>query len=440
MSEQERNLNEADPSEKETVSEEPLSEEASSKKPKKERKYARISLLLAVFIALLLCLATFLATYAVLTLRQDAETASLRSELARFSKLDQILDTLSGRYVNGADESERMENAYYALFDDLDPYSFYMSADEYNAFRADRSAQYAGIGANVTMDPETEGLYVYRVLPNGPADRAGLKAGDIITAVEGIDVQASTYAEAVAAVAGEPDTPVSLTLLRDGNAMALQVIRGTVESRSVWYSATEDGIAVIEITDFSASYVVDQFKAALEKAKQDGCKAYLFDVRDNPGGDLTTICSALDLLLPEGPIIHIVTGAGEERQERIISSDANRLVEGPMAVLCNGKTASAAELFTADLKEYGLASVIGVKTYGKGTVQSVFTCSDGSAYKLTTSYYTPKSGTGYNGIGILPDTEVTLSDDPNANRYRMSKDEDRQWQEAVRQLRAALAD
>lgn len=438
MLENERKPNGTDPSEADAASEETASSRPA--KPKKERKYARISLLLAILIALLLCLATFLTTYAVLTARQDAESAALKSELARFSKLDQMLDTLTDRYVNGTNESDRMETVYYALFDDLDPYSYYMSADEYNAFRADRSGQYAGIGANVTMDPETQGMYVYRVLPNGPADRAGLKPGDIITAVEDLAVQTSTYNEAVAAVAGEPDTAVSLTLLRGGKTMTVSVTRGTVESRSVWYTATEDGIAVIEITDFSASYVVDQFKAALEQAQNDGCTAYLFDVRDNPGGDLNVICSVLNLLLPEGPIIHIVTGADGETQEKTISSDANQMVEGPMAVLCNGKTASAAELFTADLKEYGLAAVIGETTYGKGTVQSVFTNSDGSAYKLTTSYYTPKSGTGYDGIGIIPDTEITLSDDPNANRYRMSRDEDRQWQEAVRQLRTALAD
>ncbi len=438
MQENEYKPNGSDPSEADASSEETASGRAA--KPKKERKYVRFSLLLAFFITLLLCLATFLTTYALLTARQDAESAALKSELARFSKLDQMLDTLTGRYVNGTDESDRMEAVYYALFDDLDPYSFYMSADEYSAFRADRSGQYAGIGANVTIDPETQGMYVYRVLPNGPADRAGLKPGDIITAVEDIAVQTSTYNEAVAAVAGEPDTAVSLTLLRDGKAITISVIRGTVESRSVWYTATEDGIAVIEITDFSASYVVDQFKAALEQAQKDGCRAYLFDVRDNPGGDLNVICSVLDLLLPEGPIIHIVTGADGETQEKTISSGANQMVEGPMAVLCNRKTASAAELFTADLKEYGLAAVIGDPTYGKGTVQSVFTNSDGSAYKLTTSYYTPKSGTGYDGIGIIPDTEITLSDDPNANRYRMSRDEDRQWQEAVRQLRTALAD
>lgn len=426
----------------EAVSMNQPSDESVSKTPEKQssiRKPVRISLILSVFITLLLCMITFLATHSILSARNESEQAALKSELARFSKLDQMLDALSDRYVDRADKEDWMELAYHALFDNLDPYSFYMSAEEYNAFRADRSPNYAGIGASVTADPDTQGMYVYRVVPGGPAERDGLRAGDIIIAVGNTTVDRSTYSKAVEAVAGDAGTSVVLTVLRDGKKQTVSIVRGTVENRSVWYSNSDGGIATIEITDFSAAYVADQFRAAIEQAKKDNCSAYIFDVRDNPGGDLSTICSVLDMLLPEGPIIHIVSNSGGQPQEKVISSDANALVQGPMAVLCNGKTASAAELFTADLKEYGLAVVIGETTYGKGTVQSVFTCSDGSAYKLTTSHYTPKSGTGYDGIGIHPDTEVALSDVPDANRHRMTRDEDRQWQEAVRQLKNLLS-
>ena len=413
-------------------------ETGSGKKPKKEPKRIRVSLLLAVFIALLLCLATFLTTYSVLTLKEDAETAALKARLARFSKLEGMLDTITDRYVDEADASERLEKAYAGLFDDLDPYSYYMSAEDYAAFRADGESNYAGIGASITCDPVTEGMYVYRVLPDGPAEKAGLRIGDIVVAVDGVSLTASTFSAAVSAVAGDPGTAVVLTVLRGGGPLSredLTVTRAIVASRAVWYQKRDNGVAYIEITDFSGNYVVDQFKAALEQAKSDGCTACLFDVRNNPGGDLNVICSVLDLLLPEGPIVHIVSGESEgQTVERVISSDAEQLFTGPMAVLCNGSTASAAELFTADLKEYGLAVVVGETTHGKGSVQSIFTCPDGSGYKLTTSYYTPKSGVGYHKKGVTPDVEITLSDDPNANRYRMSDAEDRQLQKALEVL------
>ena len=417
--------------------EEVREDQAEPKKRKKRGEPRKVSIFFAVFLALLLCGATFFATYSVMGKQKEAEVASWKSRLSRFSKLEGILDTIDASYVRGSEESELMEDACRAVFENLDSYSFYMSSEEYDAFVSGRGGSYAGIGVSVTYEPETQGMYIYRVVPDSPAETAGMRTGMIITGVEDTAVTAETYQKAIGLVAGEEGTAVALTVLDGDKTQKIEVVRGKVESRSVWYSNLGNGIGLIEIDEFSSSNVVRQFKNALQSLKDDGCKGCVFDLRGNPGGDLNVITSVLDMLLPEGPIVHITVN-GETRRT-ISSTDEARKVQMPMAVLCNGNTASAAELFTADLRDYGLASIVGETTHGKGTVQSIFRNADGSAYKLTTSYYTPASGTGYDGTGIVPDFEITLSDDPNTNRFLIPRSSDRQLQKAVELLTGGQA-
>ena len=407
------------------------------KKKKKRREPRKVSVFFCVFLALLLCGATFFATYAIMGKQKEAETAAWKSRLSRFSKLEGILDTIDASYARGLEESELMEDACRAVFENLDDYSFYMSSEEYESFVSGRGGSYAGIGVSVTYEPETQGMYVYRVIPDSPAEKAGIKTGMIVTAVESTAVTSETYRQAVELVAGEEGTAVALTVLDGSETRKIDVVRGRVESRSVWYTNLGNGIGLIEIDEFSSSGVVSQFEKAIKALKEDGCKGCVFDVRGNPGGDLNVIRSVLDMLLPEGPIVHI-TVDGETRRT-ISSSDEARILEMPMAVLCDGSTASAAELFTADLRDYGLASIVGETTYGKGTVQSIFKNADGSAYKLTTSFYTPASGTGYDGTGIAPDCEIPLSDDPTYNRFLIPRSSDRQLQKAIELLTGGKA-
>ena len=402
-----------------------------SRKPRKEGK--KVSIFFAIFLSLLLCGATFLATYSLLGKRHETETAEWKSRLARFSKMEGMLDGIEKSYARDAEESELLENAYHALFEGLDPYSFYMSSEEYDVFASERSGNYAGIGISVVYDPETGGMYVYRVTPDSPAEEAGMKKGMVITAVGSIGVSEQTYQQAVQAVAGEEGTSVGLTVLSDSETRKISVKRGVIKGKYVWYTKLEGGIGLIEIDDFSSSVVADQFKEAVGELTADGCTGCIFDLRGNPGGDLGVITSVLDSLLPEGTIVNIVSGG---KTVRTISSDADQSIDLPMAVIVNGSTASAAELFTADLRDYGLAVIVGEKTYGKGTVQSIFRNADGSAYKLTTSYYTPASGAGYDGAGITPDIIVPLTEDgKKTNRFLIPRTSDLQLQSAIAALK-----
>lgn len=405
------------------------------KPPKEPRK---ISVSVAVFLSLLLCVGVFLSTYTVMSVRTQAALNERDTQYAKFSKLEMLLSRIEDNYVRDYEESALWEAMYSALFDAVgDPYTTYMTAEEYEAYTADRSGNYVGIGISVTYTSDPEGIYVIRVTPGSPAEKAGICAGDVIAAVGGIAANQQNYAAAVDAVAGEKGTAVELTVMRGEESKTFSVTRDTVTTVNVYYEKLDGGIAYIEVLSFSESVTYDQFKNALEQAKAEGCTSYLFDMRNNPGGSLDVICKCLDLLLPEGVTVNIVDGDGTTTTR---DSDAEHFLDAPMAVLCNGNTASAAELFTADLRDYGLATLVGETTFGKGTVQTISPLPDGSAIKMTTRYYNPMSGVSYDGIGIVPDVTVTLTEEQNSRFYLLSHEEDPQMQAAINALTSQTND
>ena len=405
-------------------------------KPQKEPK--KLSLAAAVFLSLLLCVAVFLSTYTVMMTRMDASLNALDAKYAKYAKLDDLLARIENNYVRDYDESALWESMYGALFDAVDdPYTTYMTAEEFAAYTADRSGSYVGIGISVTYGEEPAGAHIIRVTPGSPAEKAGLLAGDVITAIEQTEVNAQTYSGAIDLVLGEEGTAVGLTVLRGEQTLQISAVRGKVQTVNVYYEKLEDGIAYIEILSFSETITYDQFKGALEQAKADGCTSYLFDMRNNPGGNLDVICKCLDLLLPKGITVNIVDADGNVTTRE---SDAEHYLDAPMAVLCNGNTASAAELFTADLRDYGLATLVGVTTFGKGTVQTITPLADGSAVKMTTRYYNPMSNVSYDGIGIVPDITVELTEEQSKRFYLLTHEEDPQMQAAIKALQGKTDD
>ena len=333
---------------------------AEQKPPKEPRK---ISLSVAVFLSLLLCIGVFLSTYTVMMTRMRASLNETETRYAKYAKLEDLLARIEDNYVRDYEESALWEAMYRALFEAVDdPYTVYMTAEEYAEYTADRSGSYVGIGISVTYGAEPIGAHIIRVTPDSPADKAGLLAGD------GITIDNKSYSNAINAVAGEEGTAVELTIMRNDQTLTVSVTRAKVQTVNVYYEKLQGDIAYIEVLSFSEAITYNQFQNALEQAKADGCKAYLFDMRNNPGGSLDVICKCLDLLLPKGITVNIVDADGTVTTR---DSDAEHFLDAPMAVLCNGNTASAAELFTADLRDYGLATLVGETTFGKGTVQTI---------------------------------------------------------------------
>ena len=397
----------------------------------KHKEPRKVSLAGAVFFALLLSVGTFLCAYVTMSAQANAKLREMDLVYAKYAKMEALLTFIEENYIREYDKDQLWDDMYSAMFDSIgDPYSTYMTAEEYAAYVADRSGNYVGIGISVVYDKATGGAYIHRVTTDSPAAKAGLQPGDIVTAVGELTLSFDTYNQALNLVRGEEGTAVKLTVLRNGESLQMEVIRGKMKTENVFYEKLEGNVAYVEILSFSEDITVSQFEAALKQAAEEGCTSYVFDLRNNPGGSLDVICKCLDLLLPEGDIVHIVSADGKSESRK---SDKEHFLDAPMAVLCNGNTASAAELFTADLRDYGLATIVGETTFGKGTMQSITPLTDGSALKITHRYYNPASNVSYDGVGIKPHEgcEVILTEEELDNFYKMTHEEDRQLQKAL---------
>lgn len=289
-----------------------------------------------------------------------------------------------------------------------------------------------GIGVQVTYDVESESIEILVVMPDSPAEQLGLLPGDRITAVNGVRVAESGYDAAANAIKGEAGTEVSLTILRDGREEEMKALRAHVTALTVTASMLSDQkTGVIRITEFNATTPA-QFNAAVDQLLASGAERLVYDLRGNPGGQLDSVLSVLDRLLPKDSLLIRITDAAGNEETRC-ATDEQRL-DLPMAVLINSSTASAAELFTSCLRDYELITVVGEKSYGKGCMQYIYSLPNGGAVSLTTRMYSPPYSDNYDGEGIVPDVEIALSEEAaQINLWKLTEENDDQ-------LRAALAE
>lgn len=322
--------------------------------------------------------------------------------------------------------------AYVAALNDK--YTYYMPKEQFENFTSNNNADMQGIGVNVIYNSQYNAIEVVSVMSGSPALENGVQAGDLIYTVEGQSVAELGYNVAVDVMLGEAGSIASFSVMRevDGEFQSFdfKIERGFIVEETVTYKLIENKIGVVRIEEFDKG-TPEQFKKALDKLLKWGAEGFVFDVRYNPGGDLDSITEILDYLLPKGPIIRTVDRFG---QESVIESDENEF-DYPMAVVVNGSTASAAELFTSALKDYKKAVVVGETTYGKGTMQSVFGLPDGSAVCMTTDRYYPPFSESYDGIGVIPDKEIApIEEYKNISIYKLTYEQDIQLRTAVESL------
>ncbi len=407
----------------------------------------KISPFLCIIAVLVACAVTFVATGAAYMLIFKTELNEYRldsSEYADFStlvqleggeganaynKLAQLIALIETTYAKDYDSDLLWENIYRSLVISIgDIYSQYLTSDEYLALIDSGDGNFVGIGVHASYDVDTDGIYISGVIPGSPAESGGLKQGDVIVEVEGVASSSETYYEVIDLIRGEAGTKVSLKILRGEEKIDFEIARAAVPSENVIYTKLEGDIAYMEILSFADTTVSEEFNAKLKKALDEGCEKFIFDVRNNAGGNLDEIRAVLDRILPEGPIIHFKDASDKTTTYH---SDADNYLSGKMVVICNGNTASAAELFTAALRDYKLADIVGKTTFGKGTMQTTRPLSDGSALKLTTAFYNPPSNVSYDGVGIIPDHDIELSPEWEDRFYKMPNDEDTQLQKAI---------
>lgn len=323
------------------------------------------------------------------------------------SKINELTGIVDSLFLYDYDKDEMAENIYKAVMSSLDdPYSKYYTAEEYKELSASTEGVYYGIGATVTLNDDGY-VRIVQTQEGSPAEEAGILAEDVITEVAGENVKGMKLDDIVSRMKGEEGTSVTLTIVRGDETLKIDVTRRKIDSVLVAGKMLDNNIGYIAISQFEG-VTLEQFNNAFDDLKEQGMQGLIIDVRGNPGGRLDTVTDILDRLLPEGLIVYMQDKNGKREE---IRSDEECDLDVPCAVLVNGNSASASEVFSGALQDYGLAGIIGTQTFGKGIVQSIYKLDDGSAVKLTTQdYYTP-NGNNIHGIGITPDEVVELDED-----------------------------
>lgn len=323
-------------------------------------------------------------------------------------KLNALNSVLSNKfYFDQADEEKAADNIYKAYLSSYgDKYTVYYTADEYKKLMESTTGKFYGVGALCSLN-EAGGVTVVDAFDDGPAYKAGVRDGDIVINVDDTDITGMDLSSAVALIKGEKGIQVKLTVLRDNETLTFSIIRDEITTPTVDYKMLDDFIGYIQISQFD-EVTTEQFKSALTDLKNQGLKGLIVDIRDNPGGMLNVVVNIADEIISKGLIVYTDDVNGN-RKEYKGSSDSELNV--PMAVIVNGNSASASEIFAGAMQDYGKAKIVGTQTYGKGIVQTIQPLTDGSAIKYTVAkYYTPK-GQDIQGNGVTPDIMVELPKD-----------------------------
>lgn len=349
------------------------------------------------------------------------------------SKLDQLADLIEERFIGESDRKTYEDAAAAAMVDALgDEWSYYIPANQMQDHMESMNNSYVGIGITITLHEDGTGFLITKVNEGGPAHQAGMEAGDVIIGIEGQSAAGMNAEDARNLVRGEVNTQVHLTIRRAEERREISVTRMEVLSPVAEGKMLSSRIGLVTIANFDAR-CFEETKAAIESLLNQGARALIFDVRNNPGGFKHELVSLLDYLLPEGPLFRSEFYTGEVQVD---DSDASCLTI-PMAVLVNENSYSAAEFFAAALSEYDAAVVVGQKTYGKGYFQTTIHLNDGSAVGLSVGRYTTPKGVCLAGVGITPDISVEVDEDTFFEIYAgvLDPDEDPQIQAAVDALK-----
>ena len=335
--------------------------------------------------------------------REDLPNASATLPWEQARLFAEVYERIKREYVDEVDDKALMEKAIRGMVAALDPHSAYLDTDEFEEIRLSTMGSYPGVGIEVVA--EDTGVKILRPIEGSPADQAGLQAGDVIVKIDNKEV-GSDQAGAIAQLRGPSGSSVKLTVRRDGAADLLDfsLRRAKVDVRSVTHTTLDPGFGYVRITSFSETTADDVTRAvaALKRENPKGLQGLVLDLRNNPGGVLEAGVAVADAFLNDGVIV-TADGRTPDARFRMDATPGDLIDGAELVVLVNGGSASASEIVAGALKDHNRAELIGHKTYGKGSVQTVMPLAQGGAIKLTTSrYYTP-SGVSIHGKGIIPD-------------------------------------
>ncbi len=378
----------------------------------------------ALLLALVVCIVSVLTTFFIVTARYEKGKEG-ELPLTEFLRVEQ---EIQDKYLRDFD----MKNVQYAGLKAMvaalgDPYSVYYTPEEFKSFQQNSSGEYYGVGMGIGIDDVTGLAVVSYFLEDSAAKEAGIEVGDLIVSINGEDVTKNTLQEIRVKCIGDDGTPITIGVKRGEDVLEFTMNRKSVELDMVAYKMLDDGIGYMQIKQFSGNCEA-LFNEGMDYFVEQGAKGIVFDLRNNPGGYLSTVVSMLDRLLPEGTIVYTEDKYGNRD---VKTSDADSM-SIPMVLLVNQNTASASEIFAGAIQDYDWGEVVGTRTYGKGVVQIVIPIeSTGGGLKITSSeYFTPK-GRSIDGNGVYPDDYVELKADAT---------EDTQLQEGLKDLAALIGE
>lgn len=359
---------------------------------------------------------------------QQRQYNGVLSDSSHVQKIEYLEKMIDQEYLGEVDNAEMAEGIYAGLVYGLgDVYSRYYTADEYAQETASTDGAYAGIGVSIQKN-KNGGVQIAECYEGGPGAEAGLQTGDVITAINDTDVTDMELSDVVSLIRENKDKTIVLTVFRENEEKSREISVDVtdVELPSVFGEMLDKKTGYIQITQFTG-VTPQQYKDMFAELKDKGMERLVIDLRDNPGGLLTSVCDILREILPEGLIVYTEDKYGNREEE---TCDGKHQLDMPLAVLVNENSASASEIFAGAVQDHEVGTIVGTTTYGKGVVQELRQLSDGSAVKLTVSnYYTP-NGNSINKVGIKPDVEVKLASEL-LNKDEITHEEDNQLQKVL---------
>lgn len=338
------------------------------------------------------------------------ESLSATSEVEnKLYLLEQMVDKYY-LYHDEIDKDTQAEGIYTGYMAGLmDPYTTYYTEEQTEELMQGISGEFTGIGATMTQDLENKTTKITDIEKGSPAEEAGLQAGDLVVQVDDHKIVDESLDEIVKWVRGKEGTEVTLHIVRGEEELSFTMMRRVIQQNTVEYEMKDGQVGYIYVKEFD-EVTASQFETALNELEAQEMNGLVIDIRDNPGGNLDTVVEMLRQILPEGVI---VTTKDRDGTAEEYTCDGAREFTKPLAVLVNGSSASASEVFAAAVKDYGIGTIVGETTFGKGVVQDVIGLRDGSSVKITTAEYFPPSEESINKKGVKPDVEIEFEQDPN---------------------------
>lgn len=387
----------------------------------------KVSLGATISLVAIACAITFiLSSFFSLNIFNSKVNVNEREEINK--KIEEIDKYVRANYTGEIDEEALQDSISKGYISGIsDTYGYYYTTKEYQAEKVADSGSTVGIGVTVEKD-ESGYIKIIKIRDNSPASEAGLQAGDFIVNVDDQDVLTKGYSESVSGVTGDEGTTVKLTIRRESTDQIYQLVRRKMEIISVTGRMINNDIGYIKLDCFDQK-TPDQFKAQLDQLTTDGATSFIFDVRNNGGGLLDSVEGVLNYLLPEGDKATATYADGTTQV--IVHADGEHVLAAPAVVLINNKTASSAELFACALRDSNQAQLVGVNSFGKGVMQITKELLDGSAIKITVATYETTQTPCYDGVGLKPNFEVTLTKDEEENSANLNETTDPQLKKAI---------